>query len=160
MEYLSQVYTLSTKFSTDYPNTNYPELMYKQGRPYTCLLIESHEGYFICVPFRSHIHHTNAYIFTTTARSRRSRSGLDYTKIVIISDLDYINSSIAAVVDNDEYVEMMTNLKQITQEVIGYVDTYILHANGTKPLHPRAYARSYGYSTLPYFHDILGIPTQ
>lgn len=158
MEYISQVYTLSTKFTIDYPSTAYPELMYKQGRPYTCLLIDSHEGYFICVPFRSSIHN-NAYLFKTTARSLRSRSGLDYTKIVIISDLDYIDSSINAVVDNDEYSEMMKNLAQITQEVVDYVDTYISHVNGTEPLHPREYARSYGFSTLPYFHNVLGIFT-
>ena len=99
MDYLSQVYLLSAKFVQDYPAGAYPELMHKQGRPYTCLLIDSHDGYFICVPFRSSIHHKNAYFFKGTARSQRTKSGLDYSKIVIVSDPDYIDSSTAAIVD-------------------------------------------------------------
>ena len=62
-EYNFQVYLLSQKFTTDYPLSQYPELMYKQGRPYTCLLIETHDNYFLCVPFRSSINHKNAYHF-------------------------------------------------------------------------------------------------
>ena len=157
MDYLSQVYLLSAKFVQDYPAGAYPELMHKQGRPYTCLLIDSHDGYFICVPFRSSIHHKNAYFFKGTARSQRTKSGLDYSKIVIVSDPDYIDSSTAAIVDQDEYNEMMTNLPQIVKEVLSYVDTYIAHVNGSAPLHPKQFARQYGFTSLAYFHDIMGI---
>jgi hypothetical protein len=157
MEYLSQVYLLSTRFFRDYPAATYPELMHKLGRPYTCLLIDSHEGFFICVPFRSSINHKNAFFFKGTVLSQRTKSGLDYSKIVIISNPDYIDSSTAAVVDQDEYNEMMINLPQIVNEVVSYVDTYIAHINGTAPLHPRQFIRAYGYSTLVYFHDIMGI---
>lgn len=48
-EFGFQAHLLSAKFIADYPLSSYPELMYKQGRPYTCLLIETHEGYFLCV---------------------------------------------------------------------------------------------------------------
>lgn len=157
MDYLSQVYLLSSKFAADYPDTTYPELMCKSGRPYTCLLVESHDGYFICVPFRSSITHNNAYIFTSTARSLRTRSGLDYSKSVIIENADYIDSTTTAIVDSDEYSEMMANIEQITREVISYVNTYISHVNGTATLHPRMFARKYGFTTLAYFHDVLGI---
>ncbi len=61
MDYLAQIYLLSSKFIQDYPSCDYPELMYKQGRPYACLLIDTHDGYFICVPFRSSISHKNGY---------------------------------------------------------------------------------------------------
>lgn len=159
MDYLSQVYLLSSQFIQDYPASTYPELMHKQGRPYTCLLIDSHDGYFICVPFRSSINHRNAYFFKGTARSQRTKSGLDYSKIVIISDPAYIDSSTAAVVDQDEYNEMMTNLPQIVKEALSYVDTYIAHINGTALLHPKQFARQYGFTTLAYFHDIMGIST-
>jgi len=154
-----QVYLLSSKFITDYPLSAYPELMYKQGRPYTCLLIDTHEDFFLCVPFRSSINHKNAYHFTGSQRSLRSRSGLDYSKIVVIRDNDYIDSSARAVVDQDEYNEMMKNLPLIVQEVLDYVNAYISHKIGDVPLHPRDYARKYGFSTLPYFEDILGITT-
>jgi len=131
--------------------------MHKQGRPYTCLLIDSHDGYFICVPFRSSIRHNNAFLFKGTARSKQSLSGLDYSKIVIISNDDYIDSVSTAVIDQDEYNEMMVNLQQIVTEVLDYIDTYINHINGISPLHPRQFARRYRFSTLAYFHDVLGI---
>ncbi len=157
MEYDSKLSLLSSKFILDYPPAAYPELMYKHGRPYTCLLIESHDDYFICVPFRSFIGHKNAFLFTGTARSKKSKSGLDYTKIAIIKNNDYFDSATAAIVDQDEYIEMIKNLPTIVQEATDYVDTYINHVNGTVPMHPRAFTRKYQYSTLPYFHDIMGI---
>ena len=131
--------------------------MFKQGRPYTCLLVDSHDGYFICIPFRSSIHHKNAYFFKGTIRSRQTRSGLDYSKIVIISNLDYIDSSSNPVVDQDEFTEMMIHLPQIVNEALSYVNTYVSHINGTSSLHPKKFSRLYGFSTLAYFHDILGV---
>ena len=131
--------------------------MHKQGRPYTCLLIESHHDYFICVPFRSYITHKNAFLFTKTSRSRKTKSGLDYSKIAIIKDNNYFDSITTAIVDQDEYTEMLRNISAIVEEANDYVNTYIKHINGTSPLHPRTFARKYQYSTLPYFHDILGI---
>ena len=156
-EFDSQVYLMSPQFITDYPLSSYPELMYKLGRPYTCLLIETHDDYFLCVPFRSSINHRNAYHFTGTQRSLKSRSGLDYSKTVVIKNGDYIDSATPAIVDQDEYSEMMKNLPAIVQQVLDYVNAYIGHKNGTAPLHPREYARRYGFSTLPYFDSILGL---
>jgi len=157
MEYDSELSLLSSKFTQNYPPATYPELMHKHGRPYTCLLIEAHDDYFICVPFRSSIGHKNAFLFTGTARSKKSKSGLDYTKIAIIKDNEYFDSATAAIVDQDEYAEMMRNLPTIVREATDYVDTYINHVKGTAPMHPRAFARKYQYSTLPYFHDIMRI---
>lgn len=157
MEYDLELSLLSSKFIRDYPSVTYPELLHKQGRPYTCLLIDSHDDYFICVPFRSSIGHKNAFLFTGTARSKKSKSGLDYSKIAIIKDIDYFDSTATAIVDQDEYNEMMKNLPTIVHGANDYVDTYIKHINGTKTIHPRAFLRKYQYSTLPYFHDIMGI---
>lgn len=157
MEYDSELSLLSSKFIHDYPHDLYPELMHKHGRPYTCLLIESHDDYFICVPFRSSIGHKNAFMFTGTVRSKKTKSGLDYSKIVIIKDNDYFDSTTAAIVDRDEYAEMMKNLPTIVREANDYVNTDINHVNGTVPMHPREFARKYQYSTLPYFHNIMEI---
>jgi hypothetical protein len=157
MEYDSDVYLLSSKFIDAYPSCSYPELMHKQGRPYACLLIDTHDGYFICVPFRSSISHKNAFMFVGTKRSKRARSGLDYSKAVLITTLDYLDSTTRAIVDPDEYTEMIKNLPVIVREVLDYIDTYINHINGSAPIHPREFARKYQFSTLPYFHDIMGI---
>lgn len=157
MDYLSQVYLLSNTFIQDYPASLYPELMHKQGRPYTCLLIDSHEGYYICVPFRSSINHKYAFFFKKSIRSRQTKSGLDFTKTVIINNPDYIDSSKAAIVDQDEYNEMMSKMPQIVEKVLSYVNNYISHMNGTSPLHSRQFERMYKHTTLDYFHKELGI---
>ncbi|MBO5093957.1 MAG: hypothetical protein J6C33_06325 [Lachnospiraceae bacterium] len=118
---------------------------------------DSEVSLLFCVPFRSSIGHKNAFMFTGTARSRKTKSGLDYSKIVIIKDIDYFDSTITAIVDQDEYAEMMKNLPIIVQEANDYVNTYINHINGTAPMHPRAFSRKYQYATLPYFHDVIGL---
>ena len=68
MEFEVAIYQLSAEFIRNYPSQQYPELMYKKGRPYSCLLIDLHLDYFICVPYRSSIHHKNAFFFCGTAQ--------------------------------------------------------------------------------------------
>ena len=156
MEYDVEILKLSSKFVVDYPHNKYPELMSKSSRPYSCLLIDTHEDYFICVPFRSSIEHNNAYLFRNTRRSMAHRSGLDYSKIVLIKDSSYIDTA-GAIVDQDEYKEAMTNMSRIAADAVRYVDDYIAHVTGERVLHHRAYNRRYRFSTLPYFHEIMGI---
>ena len=156
MEYDFDIYQLSSKFLADYPEDTYPELMYKQGRPYCCLLIDTHDDYFICVPYRSFINHTNAFLFDGTQRSMNSPSGLDYSKIVIIKSNDYLDN-VRPIVDRDEYNETVKNIQRIARDALTYVDTYVKHMTGVATIHPRQFARKYQYSTLPYFHPELGI---
>ena len=40
MEFITELNCITKKFMKDYPLSLYPELMYKQGRPYNCLLID------------------------------------------------------------------------------------------------------------------------
>ena len=47
MEFEVAIYQLSAEFIRNYPSQQYPELMYKKGRPYSCLLIDLHLDYFI-----------------------------------------------------------------------------------------------------------------
>jgi len=157
LDYVVEVCRLSSKFYNDYPETLYPELMSKDNRPYTCLLIETKEEYFICVPFRSNITHKDAFLFKNTRRSAYTPSGLDYRKTVIIKDMNYIDSTVSAVVDSDEYVAMIAYIDKIVNEVNEYIGTYINHINQTSVLHQREFARHYQYSTLQYFHHELGI---
>ena len=55
------VYSLSDEFYEKYPNPPYKELLKKKERRYACLLIQSHYGYFICIPYRTEISHKYAY---------------------------------------------------------------------------------------------------
>ena len=146
---------LSSAFFAAYPLSEYPELMQKDARPYMCLLVRSAD-YYLCVPFRSCIQHKFAYHFTGTVRSQKTKSGLDFKKTVVIKDASYIETN-SVVVDNDEYTEMMVHIQRIVNDACAYVLDYINHIKGTKVLHEREFSRRYQYSTLPYFHDILGI---
>lgn len=156
MEYSAEIYQLNEAFMRDYPEDEFPELMHKLGRPYSCLLIDTHEDYFICIPFRSHINHRNSFMFHGTQRSMKSKSGLDYTKIVLIKDEKYFDDK-KAIVDQDEYNEVQIHLGEIVEEAVNYVNGYIAHVEKIEEMHPREFERKYKYSTLPYFHDILKI---
>ena len=150
------VCSLSETFYKDYPQSQFPEILRKSDRPYTCLLVDCHCEYLICIPFRSSIKHNEAFHFSGTNRSKKSRSGLDYKKVILIKNEKYINSA-NAVVDADEYTMMVKNIDKIVREINQYIGTYISHVKKSQILHEREYNRKYGYSTLPYFHDILEI---
>ena len=155
-----QILHLTNNFYNNYPNPPYKEILRKMDRPYNCLLIQSHyDDYFICIPYRTEISHGYSYKFTSSQRSRAHKSGLDYTKIVIVSNKDYIEAS-DALVDNDEYLETIQNIKRIVRESNDFVEEYVKHCNGENVLHQREYNRRYKYSPLKYFHNELKINNQ
>ncbi|MBQ2396828.1 MAG: hypothetical protein II304_07350 [Bacteroidales bacterium] len=157
MQYDYQLYKLSNKFIADYPPQDYPELLLKADRPHYCLLIETNSDYFICVPFRSNIEHNNAFKFKNTQRSKRSKSGLDYSKIAIINKGEYLSNAKIAV-DKDEYKTAIKCMEKIVNQASKYVNDYINHINGSHVLNIKEFDRKYRFSTLPYFHDILNLP--
>lgn len=155
MEYAVEIYNLSAQFYLDYPKARFPEVSRKKERPYSCLLIEYMDDILICIPFRSNVKHKYGYHFKNSVRSRKYRSGLDYTKIALIKDMKYIDTTTPAVVDQDEYKETIQNLPRIVKEAYTYVLDYKNDLYGIRPLHPKERRRRYGMSTLPYFKDLL-----
>ncbi|MGN0339188.1 MAG: type III toxin-antitoxin system TenpIN family toxin [Lachnospira sp.] len=151
-----QILKLTDDFYNAYPNPPYKEILKKKQRAYNCLLFQTHYDYFICIPYRTEISHQYAFHFTTTARSKAHKSGLDYSKIVIIEKPDYIDST-DAIIDKDEFNETMVNLERIKQEDLDFVDEYVEHVKGIKLLHKKEFDRRYGFSPLKYFHIELGI---
>ena len=151
-----QILKLTDAFYSNYPNPPYKEILQKRKRAYNCILFQTHYDYFICVPYRTEIYHNYAYHFRKSARSVAHRSGLDYTKIVIISKTEFIDS-VDALIDNDEYNETMINLQRIKREALKFVEDYIAHQKGTHRLHEREFNRRYKFSTLKYFHAEFGI---
>lgn len=151
-----QILKLTEQFYANYPNPPYIEIMKKSGRAYNCLLFQTHYDYFICIPYRTEIAHEYAYHFKKSARSRKHRSGLDYTKIVIIKNADYIDNK-NAFVDKDEFNETMIHLEKIKQEGLAFVEDYIKHLKEECILHPSEFRRRYQFSTLKYFHKELGL---
>lgn len=151
-----QIIRLSPKFYLDYPNPPFTELEQKENRQYTCLLFQTHYDFFICIPFRSNIKHKYAFHFTHSVRSRKCKSGLDFTKIVIISKTEYLDDR-QAYVDKDEFLEMQHNFPLIKQQALSYVEDYIHHLNRTRQMHPQEFKRKYIFSSLPYFHPQLSL---
>ena len=132
--------------------------MLKDKRPYGCLLIKTHNDYYICVPFRSHIHHKNAFLFKNTERSKADSSGLDYSKTVLIRLEDYDKYLIEnAVVDTDEYKAVRMNIYKIEKQISKYIEGYVKSVSDFENADKKSFERKYKYSTLKYFHDILGI---
>lgn len=132
--------------------------MLKDKRPYGCLLIKTHNDYYICVPFRSHIHHKNAFLFKNTERSKNDSSGLDYSKTVLIRPEDYDKYLIEnAVVDTDEYKAVRMSIYKIEKQISKYIEGYVKSVSDFENADKKSFERKYKYSTLKYFHDILGI---
>ena len=76
-----QILKLTNAFYDKYTNPPYCEMLQKRSRSYNCLLFETHYDYFVCIPFRSEISHKYAYRVKYSKRSKKHKSGLDYSKI-------------------------------------------------------------------------------
>lgn len=151
-----QVLRLTEKFFENYPLVKYPEMMGKKKRGYSCLLIETYYEFFICIPYRTEIRHKYAYHFKKSKRSKEHRSGLDFTKMIIIKKDEYIDSK-EAEIDADEYAETRKNIYMIVKGALAFLEDYISHCSGEKLLNQREYDRRYKFSSLKYFHEELGI---
>lgn len=152
-----QIFHLTQHFFDDYPSPPYDEIIRKSSRPYNCLLVQSHYGYFICISYRSHINHKHAYKFKNSERSKRTKSGLDYSKIVIVINSAYI-SSVNTIVDKDEFAETRDNIEYIKKDAQRYIDDYVAYIQGQEiEYDEKEFNRTYQYSTLKYFHKELGI---
>lgn len=151
-----QILKLTPVFYQKYLNQSHKEILQKNTRAYNCLLFQTHYDYFIAVPYRSEIVHKYAFHFKKSKRSKQHKSGLDYTKIVILDSTEYLDTK-DAIIDQDEYNETMLNLERIKEEALVFVEDYINHVNGTCKLHEVEFERRYKYSTLKYFHKEMGL---
>ena len=148
---------LSEKFYKDHPPRLFPEILKKQNRPYSCLTFKLSSDIFLCIPYRTKINHKYAYHFKSSKRAKMYKSGLDYTKMIIVRDETYLNSTRQVLLDADEYVETVRNIRLIRQEAIGFLNQYISHIAGIHTLHSEEFKRRYQFSPLKYFHEELEI---
>ena len=151
-----QILRLTDFFYENYPQDKYPELLKKKKRGYNCLLIQTHYDYFICIPYRSEISHKYAFKFQNTKRSKKHSSGLDYSKIVIIKNHEFISSK-SAIIDRDEYMKTKKYMSKIVKGSLKYVESYVSHMNKKNIMSEIDFNRKYGMSTLKYFHKELNI---
>ena len=96
-------------------------------------------------------------MFKNSKRSKRTKSGLDYSKIVIITNSDYVGTT-DALVDKDEYNETRDNIEYIRKDAVEYIEDYVNQKQGVAAKYDeKEFERIYKYSTLQYFHEQLGI---
>lgn len=155
-DYEYKIHSLSKKFYEDYPIEKFREILKKKTRPYNCIIFKILPDIFVAIPYRSKVGHKESYLFKTSKRSRQTRSGLDYSKIVVLEDSSYIDRE-PVVIDQDEYKETVIKIEQIQAEALEYINTYMNHIKGSSRLHKREFERRYGFSTLKYFHRELGL---
>ena len=156
IDYDFQILKLTDHFYNAYPRSCYPEILQKGKRAYNCIVFEMSSEYFLCIPYRTEITHRYAYHFRNSSRSIQHKSGLDYAKMVIVKNMKYLDST-QAIVDTDEYIETVTNMDKIKDEVLDFLEVYVKHVKGDVVLHASEYRRRYQYSPLQYFHLELGL---
>ena len=152
-----EIKKLSEQFYKDYPHDQYQEILTKEGRSYDVVLFEIDylSNCYICVPFRTEMKHNNGYKFKFSDRSKNHQSGLDFSKLVIVSKDDYIGEN--STIDTDEYQEFKRQEAHIHHNLEKYIYDYVEHINGRILMHIKQFDRKYKYSTLKYFHKELGI---
>jgi hypothetical protein len=145
LRYLSSVFYQNYKDCT--------EILSKgETRPYIILIIEVENNKF-AIPIRTNLHKTKDCYETNP----KTNSGLDYTKAVVISRNDYIDSTKYPEIEHKEYNYIKFKEREIkiafTKFVSDYKKDVIRHKrNQSIPANPR-----FQYCTLQYFNKELEI---
>lgn len=142
---------LSNDFYSKYNSVDYPEIEHKTTRPYMVLLIKIENNTY-AIPFRTNIRHKYCYNFKKSNRDTQSVTGLDYTKAVIVNDVNMISQK--ATIDNKEFVELNNKYYFIISQFKKYVFGYYDYVDGKLNEY---HSKKYKYSTLRYFHKELNI---
>ena len=141
---------LSEEFYNTYNHDLYPEIEYKQDRPYILLLLKI-DGLTYAIPFRSHIKHNNAF-FT----DKENYCGVDYTKSIIITDEKYILENY-----NGKPIRIRPNERKALfgqkYNIIKGLKSYIKEYKRAVKNKVNNKVFVFKISTLQYFHKELGL---
>lgn len=140
-------YTFLTEdFYKDYPHEKYPQMEVKNNRPYAHVEIEAYNQLF-CIPLRSHIDHPHAF-FT----NKRERCGVDYSKVVVINNDDYIDKTTKVFLRPKEYKKLHGKDYMIKKQFMEYIELY-KQAKTDKTISHREDILN--FSTLQYFEEYI-----
>lgn len=137
-------FLLENNFYKDYSNCS--EILKKTNRPYAVFLIKLNNLTF-AVPVRSHI--THKYSIKTIGNK-----GLDFSKAVVINDIQRYISKKHAYIDNHEYQIIMEQKWKISKKMEDYIKKYKKALKNPSIPANRILCNS---SCLQYFHTELGI---
>ena len=137
-------FLLENNFYKDYSNCS--EILKKTNRPYAVFLIKLNNLTF-AVPVRSHI--THKYSIKTIGNK-----GLDFSKAVVINDIQRYISKKHAYIDNYEYQIIMEQKWKISKKMEDYIKKYKKALKDPSIPANKILCNS---SCLQYFHAELGI---
>ena len=134
---------LTDEFYEHYINCT--EIEQKSDRPYVQLYIRIKNIHF-AIPFRSNIKHR--YVYWT---DKANGFGLDYSKAVIIENLDYIDTSRKPYIREHEHKALVGKDRDVEKGLLKYIAEYI---KAKEKIDERS-KRLRQYSTLQYFEKII-----
>lgn len=133
---------LTDAFYTKYDLINFPEIENKKSRPYMVMLVKIEDNQF-ALPLRTNIKHKFCYQFKKSGRPTHSRTGIDFSKAIVINDIAYIGNS--AQIDNKEYIELERNYFFIIHKFQNYIRGYKEYLNNPDDFYK---AQAYKFTTL------------
>ena len=150
-EVIMEFHRLSAAFYAQFGQ--FGEILTKEDRPYYVLLLEL-DGLTYAIPLRSHITHHYCFIADNYAGQK---SGLDYSKAVIITDsIRYIDPS-PVTIRQHEYNVFKQREYLIRKQFASYVAAYkkeVRRRIKNPALPAPALCR---FASLKYFHKELGL---
>ncbi len=128
----------------------------EEKRPYLYIVVE-YEGNNIFIPFRSKLNESGKLdkiinvIAYDVSSSKKPYAKLDFSKMLIINDLKYINDN--AIIDSSQYTKVKNNIDGIEKQAKNYIEGY-----KKSFIKKRSHIDSkYRYSTLVNYKSELGL---
>ena len=146
-----EIHMLKQSFFNKYPHYDYEEILEKEYRPYFIFKDLINDCTF-AVPFRTQIKHNNLFEVKSSTRKSDGKVGLDFSKAVVVQNEDIGRF---AGIENHEYREIEHSFAHIFLKFNRYLNAYKAFALSEEK-DPRA-INKFRYSSLPYFHNELGI---
>jgi protein AbiQ len=146
-----EFHRLSAAFYTQFGQCE--EILTKEERPYYVLLLEL-DGLTYAIPLRSHI--THPYCFIADSFNGQ-KSGLDYSKAVVITDSAKYIDPAPVTIRQHEYNFLKQREYLIKKQFSSFVASYkkeILRRQKNQELPVSALCR---YASLKYFHKELDL---
>jgi protein AbiQ len=147
-----EFHRLTSAFYVFYANC--AEMLVKKDRPYYVCVLEL-DGICYALPLRTHI--THPFCFSAAGYDGQ-KSGLDFSKAVVITDREKFIDPDPVTIRQNEFDVLKKQKHLISERFTSYVNLYkkeILRRIKNPTLPITAVCR---YSSLQYFHDILGLP--
>jgi protein AbiQ len=129
------------------------EILTKEERPYYVLLLEL-DNLTYAIPLRSNI--THPYCFVAD-NSNGQKSGLDYTKAVVITDIVQYIDPAPVTIHQHEYNFMKQREYLIKKQFSSYVASYKKEFRRRQENPALPVSALCRYASLKYFHKELGV---